>query len=38
MAAEATVQVAGTAVAQVAYVWPSIEKLLQAASSDGGLA
>ena len=33
VAAEATVRVAGTSVVQVAYVWPSIEKLEQAASS-----
>ncbi len=31
--AEAVVRVAGTSVPQVAYVWPSIEKLEQAASS-----
>ena len=33
VAAEATVRVAGTAVVQMAYVWPSTEKLEQAASS-----
>ena len=32
VAAEATVRVAGTSVVQVAYVWPSTEKLEQAAS------
>jgi hypothetical protein len=31
--AEATVRVAGTSVVQLAYVWPSTEKLQQAASS-----
>jgi hypothetical protein len=38
MAAESTVQVAGHAVPQLAYVWPRIDTLRQAASSDGDLA
>ena len=33
VAAEATVRVGGTSVVQMAYVWPSTEKLEQAASS-----
>ena len=33
VAAEATVRVAGTSVVQLAYVWPSTEKLEQTASS-----
>jgi hypothetical protein len=38
LAASSMVQVAGHAVPQLAYVWPRIDVLRQAAASDGGLA